>query len=90
MHCIVEKRSRDESPDDCQASLHQFKVAKLSRNEQKNIKLNGLIAQMVAEDSLPISIVEGSGFTNFCNKIKPGCQVPCRKTVMSEISKIYL
>ncbi len=48
-----------------------------------------LIAEMTAEDLLPISFVEGEGFKRLMNYVEPHYTVPSRKTVTARIDALY-
>ncbi len=52
-------------------------------------KMTQLIAEMTAEDLLPISFVEGEGFKRLMNYAEPHYTVPSRKTVTARIDALY-
>ncbi len=52
-------------------------------------KMTQLIAEMTAEDLLPISFVEGEGFKRLMNYVEPHYTVPSRKTVTARIDALY-
>lgn len=52
-------------------------------------KISNLIAEMVARDCLPISVVEGQGFKALMEYIEPNYTVPSRKTITSRLRTIH-
>ena len=48
-----------------------------------------LITRMIAQDMLPISFVEGKGFHELMGFAEPEYTVPSRKTITSQIEKLY-
>ena len=51
-------------------------MSKKDCSPQRVSKITCLIAEMVARDLRPISVVEGTGFTNLLSFLEPGYKVP--------------
>ncbi|PIK35349.1 putative zinc finger BED domain-containing protein 1-like [Apostichopus japonicus] len=45
---------------------------------------------MAAKDGLPLSFVDGKGFSNFMASVLPGYKVPCRKTITATLNGIFI
>ena len=52
-------------------------------------RITELIAEMVARDLHPLSVVEGGGFRQLVNLIEPNYQVPSRPHIRSVCQKLY-
>ena len=56
-----------------------FKPAVLSRQQQE--AFDAALLEMIAEDSVPFSIVDRPGFIKFVKVLQPGYRLPSRKTI---------
>jgi hypothetical protein len=63
--------------------------AKASITSARAEKITNLIARMIAQDTLPISFVEGNGFRELMAYIEPGYDVPCAKTVKKRLEGLH-
>ncbi|XP_044739986.1 E3 SUMO-protein ligase ZBED1-like [Chrysoperla carnea] len=66
-----------------------MKISAYASNGDKNKQITQTIAEMICRDSLPYSIVEGTGFRKFMKTVAPLYQVPCRKTITDLIDTKY-
>ncbi len=71
-----------------QTSIRDFTIRQKC-DKGRAEKMTQLIAEMTAEDLLPISFVEGEGFKRLMNYVKPHYTVPSRKTVTARIDALY-
>ncbi|KAK3108156.1 hypothetical protein FSP39_002157 [Pinctada imbricata] len=55
----------------------------------KTEEITRAIVNMVAQDYMPLRIVEGSGFKNLMSLIAPEYSVPSRNTIKARIDKVY-
>lgn len=66
-----------------------LKISAYATNGDKNKQITQTIAEMICRDSLPYSIVEGTGFKKLMKTVAPLYQVPCRKTITDLIDTKY-
>ncbi len=52
-------------------------------------RITGLVANMIAKDTLPLSFVEGTGFKELMAYVEPGYVVPCAKTIKKRLQSVY-
>jgi len=52
-------------------------------------RVTGLIANVIAKDTLPISFVEVTGFKELMTYVEPGYVVPCAKTIKKRLQSVY-
>jgi len=52
-------------------------------------RITGLIANMIATYTLPISFVEGTRFKELMAYVEPGYVVPCAKTIKKQLQFVY-
>jgi len=71
-----------------QTSIRDFTIRQKC-DKGRAEKMTQLIAEMTAEDLLPISFVEGEGFKRLMNYVEPHYTVPSRKTVTARIDALY-
>ena len=71
-----------------QSTLSGF-FGKRECNPMKSEKISSLLAEMVAIDCLPISVVEGKGLRKLLNFIEPGYTIPSRKAISSRIKILF-
>ena len=64
-------------------------TAKMATNSQRAQQITQGIAEFIARDMRPISVIEGKGFQNLLAIIDPSYQVPSRKHVMKNIQDMY-
>ena len=69
------------------ANAAQPKIPPMSKATQESLKRSA--AWMCAVDIKPLSMVNGMGFRNFCQKLNPSFQVPDRHVVASYVKVIY-
>uniref|UniRef100_A0A667YW07 BED-type domain-containing protein n=1 Tax=Myripristis murdjan TaxID=586833 RepID=A0A667YW07_9TELE len=70
-----------------QASITEFLSRKC--NKPRNEAITNLIAEMVALDMQPVSIVEDDGFYKLIKYLEPEYELSCRRTVSSRVTKLY-
>ena len=73
-----------QQPQQRQTSLSDMfgKRRKLTKTEDKDI--DDAVVQLIFEDMRPFSIVDGSGFKNFCSKMNPDYVLKSRNTYRSK------
>ncbi|XP_056641517.1 E3 SUMO-protein ligase ZBED1 [Diorhabda sublineata] len=65
------------------------KISAYAKDGDKNKQITQSIAKMICRDSLPYSMVEGTGFKNLMKTVAPLYKVPCRKTITNLIDTKY-
>lgn len=63
------------------------KLQKYAPASTRAVAITGAIANFIAEDLRPISIVEGSGFRKMMAAVEPRYQVPCHQTMTKILHK---
>ena len=71
-----------------QATLGSF-LRRESCNPARSNKITELIAEMIASESLPISLVEADGFRKLLGYLEPGYTAPCRKTMTAQLNMMF-
>lgn len=62
-------------------------VQKLAPSNPRATAITAALANFIAEDLRPISVVEGSGFRKLLALLEPRYQVPCHKTITKVLHK---
>ena len=70
-----------------QTTMRQFAAKKCEKGRSDSI--TNLIGEMVALNMQPMSVVEDEGFKNLIRFLEPDYTMPCRKTVISRVTKLY-
>ena len=83
------KNLDDDKPSSRQTSLSEYNLSKKKLGPDSYLKLNKSLALACALDLRPISLVMGKGFRAFCKRLNPDYKVPCRKTITSNLLKVY-
>jgi hypothetical protein len=52
-------------------------------------RITGLVANMIAKDTLPLSFIEGTGFKELMAYVESGYVVPCAKTIKKRLQSVY-
>jgi len=82
------KHPSDEKPT-AQSTLSGFVSSPRKMNAGTAEKVTVAITNMIVQDYLPVSLVEGDGFRNLMNILAPDYKVPSRNTIRSRICRIY-
>lgn len=71
------------------ASITDYTCKPKKCDKARSEHITNLIAEMVALDMQPVSIVEDDGFFRQMKyQTEPGSEIPCRATVSSRVSKL--
>ncbi|XP_045540850.1 E3 SUMO-protein ligase ZBED1 [Papilio machaon] len=65
------------------------KISAYAKDGDKNKQITQSIAEIICRDSLPYSMVEGTGFKKLMKTVAPLYKVPCRKTITDLIDTKY-
>lgn len=85
VHSISENRGNEKG----QSKL-LFRPIPKECDPAKTNEITHQLALMVAKDGLPLSFVDGKGFSNFMASVLPGYKVPCRKTITATLNGIFI
>ena len=69
--------------------MRPTRVEKLAVNSDRAKKLTTAVAEFIARDLRPITIVDGTGFLNLMQIAEPRYVVPCRATITARIQSMY-
>lgn len=64
-------------------------TATLPHTSERVKKLTHAVCEMIARDIRPINIVDDAGFLNLLKVAEPRYAVPCRSTILRNLSDLY-
>ncbi len=72
-----------------QQSVASFMIRKTKSDARRAEQTTVNITEMIAQDMLPISFVEGKGFRTLMEFVEPEFTVPSRKTITARLEKLF-
>jgi hypothetical protein len=63
--------------------------SKTNITTERSDRITGLVGNMFAKDTLPLSFIEGTGFKELMAYVETGYVVPCAKTIKKRLQFVY-
>ena len=80
---LNKKESTSKATTSEQTTLDCLSEKKYSANDPRQLRISSALLSFAAEDLMPLSIIESSGFRAFVHSLDPRYQVPSRKQFSS-------
>jgi len=87
---VVASNSSEREQRSLDAFVRPADVKRLPPHSTRAVQLTDALADFIARDLRPVSVVDGDGFLQLMQVAEPRFVVPCRKTIMSVIDRKYI